>query len=147
MRTAFSVFLGGMLLFLATCQRSNERSNGSQPVGAADLQDRVPQSVVYFSDAEQKLDLGELSFAAAQLNKGIVAYRIETGKTHGNVAKSANHAIDALTHLRKNLREGKSVSSHDLRLAIQNALAVEGIRFPLDEREEPQDLMVPVGGN
>lgn len=138
-----------MVLF-AACRKTNDGSSTLPNQEYSRLRGHAgaPPSLAHFTDAEQKLVLGEYSFAAAQLNKGIIAYRSETGKMNGNAARQANRAIDGLIVVRKKLREGKAVSTAELHLAIQNALAVEGavILTPPEPREKPS-LGVPVGGH
>ena len=146
----YQAFIGAILLLWAACQNapgyskplsSDEASQHALGSGQA----TIPKSIHYFSDAEQKLSIKAYSFAAAQLHKGIIAYRVETGKMNGNAARQANNAIDALTRLRTQLRNGKAVNEVDLRQAIQHALAVEGAEFPANEATGQGELLVPVG--
>jgi hypothetical protein len=154
MQSAVPLFLSGLVVFLFACQQSGDNNNAAKSPASGILSTRsgqidTPASLVHFSDAEQKLAIGEYSFAAVQLHKGIIDYRMETGKMHGNAARQANRAIDALTLLRKSLREGKAVNGIDLHLAIQNALLVENPDFRLPEQQAPDNkgLFVPVSGN
>lgn len=137
------VLTGWMVLCIA-CHQRNEEIIASSPTDAVSPRPTAA-SGVYFADAEQKLTLGEYSFAASQLNKGIVAYRTETGKFSGNSARLANHAIDGLIALRKLLREGKPIHPEDLHWAVENALAVEGATVPLPGPGRHSHMGVPVG--
>jgi len=106
----------------------------------------APASRAYFLAAEQQLAEKQYIFAATQLDKGIVAFRIETGKMSGAQAMRANHSIDALTKLRKTLRHGEAVDPAVLHGAIVLALETEKFPSPTPQRPSP-DIMVPVSGN
>jgi hypothetical protein len=146
MRSAVAVFLSGLMALLSACRQSGESDNALRPAGSQTL--GTPASVGHFIVAEQNLAVGEYHLAATHLNKGIIAYRGETGKMHGRAAQEANRAIDVLIRFRKNLREGKPVDGAGLHLAIQNALAIEA-PAPRQLETRPsghEGLIVPVGG-
>ncbi len=144
-QTVFQTLLGAAFFFFAACQYADDKAKSAPEAKdsfAGNSAISAPKSVHYFSDAEQKLLLKEYTFAAAQLNKGIVAYRVETGKMCCKSAKQANKAIDVLTQLRQKLRNGKPVLQQDLRAAIQQALVVEGVGV---QQNTDESLAVPVG--
>ncbi len=85
---------------------------------------RLSASEGLFAEAEQQLVVGNYRLAASQLNEGIVAFRFETGRVHGNAAIEINHSIDALTRLRTRLRKRQDVSAGDLHRAVINALVL-----------------------
>lgn len=152
MSTPFNTsVLGAFLAFLGSaCQapdsemleHSNHPSNGHEQAA------HVPASLAHFDAAEYQLAQGQYTFAATQLNKGIVAFRVETGKLSGARAVSANRAIDTLTRLRKTLRHGDSVGASELHRAIQNAMDAEPLAPVSPQLPKPNPaLFVPVGGN
>ncbi|MFZ4635714.1 MAG: hypothetical protein ACOYNO_16040 [Saprospiraceae bacterium] len=108
-------------------------------------QSETPSSLTHFKAAEQQLAIGQYIYAATQLDKGIVAFRIETGKLSGVHAAHANHAIDVLTRLRKILRHGEAISTDDLHLAILTAMESEPRPATSLPKPDP-GIFVPVGG-
>lgn len=92
--------------------------------GAAEAPVRLSASEGLFAEAEQQLIVGNYRMAASQLNEGIVAFRFETGRVHGNAAIEINHSIDTLTRLRSRLRKRQDVSAGDLHRAVANALVL-----------------------
>lgn len=92
--------------------------------GAGEAPVRLSASENLFAEAEQQLAVGNYRTAASQLNEGIVAFRFETGRVHGNAAIEINHSIDALTRLRSRLRKRQDVSAGDLHRAVVNALVL-----------------------
>jgi len=92
--------------------------------GAAEVPVRLSASENLFAEAEQQLIVGNYRTAASQLNEGIVAFRFETGRVHGNAAIEINHSIDTLTRLRSRLRKRQDVSAGDLHRAVANALVL-----------------------
>ncbi len=141
------VFFSTLALLLTHCQRGDsdtvEHARAS-PAMQESLPD-VPPSLTHFKAAEQQLANGHYIYAATQLDKGIVAFRIETGKLSGVHAIRANHAIDVLTRLRKTLRHGEAISTDDLHLAILTAMESEP--EPVHTLPRPnRGIFVPVGG-
>jgi predicted FMN-binding regulatory protein PaiB len=152
MSTPFNTsVLGAFLAFLGTaCQapdsemleHTQNQSNGREQTA------HVPASLAHFDAAEYQLTQGQYTFAASQLNKGIVAFRVETGKLSGAKAISANRAIDTLTRLRKTLRHGDSVAAGELHRAILSAMEAEPLTPVSPQLPKPDPaLFVPVGGN
>lgn len=136
------VFILTLALLLTHCQRGDADTVTQAKASPAM---REPSSLSHFKAAEQQLAIGQYIYAATQLDKGIVAYRIETGKLSGVHAARANHAIDVLTRLRKILRHGAAISTDDLHLAILTAMESEPTpvhALPMPDR----GLFVPVGG-
>lgn len=120
-----------ILLGNAACRQGI--SNTKNPeldkiVGPADLYNY--QSERYFRMAEHCLHLNQRSDAREYLHSGIVAYRSETGRYRGQDAIEANHAIDALTRLRRQIGAGKSIDPEGLHLAIAAALDLEPEHIP-----------------
>ena len=133
-----------MALVFFGCQH-----DGSDPVGQGQGYRHTgsePVSLTYFEAAEQQVAIGRYTFAAKHLNKGIIAFRIETGKMSGPGAIRANRSIDALTRLRKTLRHGEPVMPDDLHQAILTAMESEPMRAASLPKPTPE-LFVPVSGN
>ncbi len=146
MRPAFLIFLSGLVVSCFACWQTNEGNASSHASSICASTNDIKYSRVFFVEAEDACARGTHRNAAAALHKGIIAYRIETGKMHGSAATQANRAIDALTRLRQSLREGKVVSAAELHSAIQNALALENLYQPSKGSQlDLQDLFVPVG--
>lgn len=147
MRSTFSgsVFIGMLLLLLGIrCQNSD--SNALEPSKISLVRQNSPRSLEYFEASEQALARGKYVIAATQLNQGILAFRIETGKLSGLHAARANRAIDTLTRLRKSLRRGEAVTVFDLHYAILAAMESEPYSSPsIPKRGSTR--FVPVGGN
>jgi hypothetical protein len=135
------------MALLSACRQSGEGEDSRRLPGGEQFAG-TPPCVGHFIAAEQNISIGEYHQAAVHLNKGIIAYRGETGKMRGRAAQDANRAIDVLIRYRKNLREGKPVDGSGLHQAIQNALAVETpAPRQLDKRPSGHEgLIVPVGG-
>ena len=143
MRNLYKIYYmmaGAGIMFVLACQQNAEEQEAAR-------RGRL-SSMAHFADAQEMLDAGNYSFAAAKLNKAIVAYRKETGMYYGERARKANHAIDELILLRKMLRNGNAVDQDELTFAIQQALAVEGLTYPYPREQQPtQSIGVPVGGH
>ncbi len=146
MNPAYQAVLWGALLVFAAynCTDDQAMPPPTEPLPGDGAQ-HIPTSIHYFSEAEQKLAIKEYTFAAALLNKGIVAYRAETGKMCCGSAEQSNKAIDVLIQLRQKLRKGKPVMARDLRVAIQQALLVEGWGFPQRQTSGNETPVLPVG--
>ncbi len=142
------LFVVALALFSASCQRADSDTSGiSKKSVTLSEHTNTPESLVHFDAAEQQLAEGRYIFAATHLNKGIVAFRIETGKYSGAHAIRANRAIDSLTKIRKILRRNEAVACEDLHRAILNALESEqAITLPTHPQPDPA-LFVPVNGN
>lgn len=84
--------------------------------------------------------------AAKHLNKGIISFRVETGKMSGRDAMRANQAIDRLIRLRNTLRHGQMVSPEALHQAIYFAMESEPLRVSTLPKPAPE-ILVPVSGN
>ncbi len=138
-----------LTLLSLSCMRVNSDSGAERDQEASNSTGQkaiTPDSHIHFAAAEQQLAEGRYIFAATQLDKGIVAFRIETGKMIGAHAIRANHTIDALTKLRKTLRRGDAVDTDALHQAILSAMAFE--TTPSAPLPKPiHDIMVPVNGN
>ncbi len=136
-----------LAMLVACCQRGDSDTvelARTSPAMQESLPE-VPSSLTHFKAAEQQLANGRYIYAATQLDKGIVAFRIETGKLSGVHAARANHAIDVLTRLRKTLRHGAAISTDDLHLAILTAMESEP--EPVHSLPKPnRGIFVPVGG-
>lgn len=102
-------------------------------------------SETYFTAAEKGLAEGRYEMAAAQLNQGIVVYRMETGKMSGIYAVRANHAIDGLIRIRKSLRHGDTVPTEALHDAIIVAMESGSRPQPSTPKTDPS-LIQTVGG-
>ena len=141
------IFFAILAILVACCQRGDsdtvEHANRQQIL--QNYPPEAPPSLEYFKAAEQQLTNGRYIYAATQLDKGIVAFRIETGKLSGVHAARANHAIDVLTRLRKTLRHGEAISTDDLHLAILTAMESEPEPVHMLPRPN-RGIFVPVGG-
>lgn len=132
-----------LLLFGVSGGCSDSKPGGEQSNKAPSL-----ESAAYFESAEQKLVEKRYLLAAQHLDKGIVAFRIETGKMSGARAARANRAIDRLTRLRKTLRHNESVNADELHQAILSAMEAEpGLPSPIQHPKPGSGLGVPVGGH
>lgn len=142
------VFFASLVLLSAACQQADADAVGHSPNSSARSKHGtvVPGSLVHFESAEQQVAEGRYIYAATQLDKGIVAFRIETGKMSGSRAKRANCAIDVLTRLRKPLRHGEAVSVEELHRAILAAMESEPMPVSTLPKPDPE-LFVPVNGH
>ena len=149
MTNAPIIFTLLLAILLCACQQTPTVSDAEAlSPEAVPLVSKVPvtlHSERCFIEAEHRVALGDYHAAAAHLHEGVVAFRRETGQVHGSEALRVNHAIDALTHLRRELDKGKSVRIEDVRRLVMDALELEppGLYTPPSQNNDT-DLFVPV---
>ena len=136
-------FLPLLLLFFQ-CRHDSPGVIERRPI--ANQNERSPASLAHFEAAEQQVALGHYMIAAKHLNKGIITFRVETGKMSGRDAIRANQAIDGLIRLRKVLRHDQAVSPEALHQAIHFAMQSEPLRISPIPKPAPE-IVVPVSGN
>lgn len=112
-------------------------ASGETTARTYDPESAYPASERLFDEAEQQLVSGNYRQAADELHQGIIAFRFETGRVHGQAAIRINHSIDTLTRLRSRLRKKQYVAPADLHRAVAHALVLLPDYWRLHRQSRP----------
>lgn len=144
------ISLCGMFLLFFGCGKSDEQSRPVTPPASEEIplhwQSGDASCVHFFEETELAIGRGEYLTASRHLQKGIIAYRKETGRLAGSRARHSNRSIDSLVRLNKRLRSGQQVAFEEFHQTVLNALDVDGVAAPPLKPKPGRDLGVPVGG-